>query len=186
MSTGERSEGLIQAVEPVVAALGFDLYDVELAGSGRDRTLRVTISPPAGTDGGVDLEAISAVTEALSPVLDQDPAIDSTLRGAYTLEVSSPGLERTLRTPAHFQGAVGTLISVKSRGPTVRGAVRGVLTTTDDAGFELDVDGASERIAYDDVTQARTVFEWGGGAKRGGAAKRNASNKRKKQQKVAP
>jgi ribosome maturation factor RimP len=185
VSTGERSEGLVTAVEPVVAALGFDLYDVELAGSGRDRTLRVTIERPAAA-GGVDLEAITAVTEALSPVLDQDPAVDSTLRGAYTLEVSSPGLERSLRTPAHFHGAVGSTISVKTRGADGARRVKGVVATADDEGLELDVDGTRERIAYDDVTQARTVFEWGGGAKRGGAASRKKSSTRTKQQKVAP
>ena len=61
-----------------------------------------------------------------------------------------------------------------------------MIVAADDAGFELDVDGTHERIAYDEITQARTVFEWGGGAKRGGAASRSKSNKRKKQQKVAP
>jgi len=182
VSTGERSEGLVQAVEPVVAALGFSLYDVELAGSGRDRTLRVTIDG----ERGVDLEAITAVTEALSSVLDQDPAVDSTLSGSYTLEVSSPGLERSLRTPAHFQGAIGSTVSVKSRDAERVRRTKGVIAAADDTGFELDVDGTRERIAYDDVTQARTVFEWGGGAKRGGAASRSKSSKRKKQQKVAP
>jgi len=184
VSTGERSEALVAAVEPVVAALGFDLYDVELAGSGPDRTLRVTID----RDGGVDLDAITAATEALSPVLDRDEGVDSALRSSYTLEVSSPGLERPLRTPEHFRRAIGSTASVKTRGDAGRDPRRthGVIVAADDAGFELDVDGTHERIAYDEITQARTVFEWGGGAKRGGAASRSKSNKRKKQHKVAP
>ena len=67
-----------------------------------------------GAERGVDLDAITAATEAVSPVLDDDPVAAAALPGAYTLEVSSPGLERSLRTPAHFRSAVGSPISIKS------------------------------------------------------------------------
>jgi ribosome maturation factor RimP len=160
----ERVEALVAAVEPVVAALGYRLYDVELAGSGRTRTLRVAVD----RDGGVDLTAITEVTEALSPVLDHaaHPEVAAALRAPYTLEVSSPGLERPLRTPAHFQGALGSTISLKHRdadGSTVRR--RGVLTGADDTGVDLDVDGEQVRVPYDEVIQSRTVFEWADTAK---------------------
>ena len=91
-----------------------------------------------------------------------DPAARA-LGGPYTLEVSSPGLERTLRTPAHFQRAIGTTVSVKTRGSETEGPQRrrGVVAAADDSGFELDIDGTRERLAYDDVVQTRTVFEWG-------------------------
>ena len=96
---------IADAVSPVVAALGLDLYDIEVTGSGRARIVRVMIDRPAGEDGsdraGIDLEAIAAATEAVSPILDQPP-VDRILSGSYSLEVSSPGLERPLRTPAHF------------------------------------------------------------------------------------
>ncbi len=98
---------------------------------------------------------------AVSSVLDElDP-----IPGRYTLEVSSPGVERTLRTPAHFVKAVGETVTVKTR-PQVPGdrRLRGVLVAADEAGLTLDVDGADDggvRLAYSDIDKARTVFVWG-------------------------
>src|ERR1017187_124866 len=89
------------AIEPVVATLGLQIYDLELTGGARTPTVRVTVDAP----GGVDLDAIAAASQALSPVLDADPALSQACRGSYTLEVTSPGLERRLRTPSHFRGA---------------------------------------------------------------------------------
>jgi ribosome maturation factor RimP len=169
----ERPARLVDAVEPVLAGLGVDLYDVEIVGQGPTRILRVTID----REGGVDLDAITAATEALSPVLDHDPDAASTLRGSYTLEVTSPGLERALRTPEHFHRAVGAIVSVKTGvGPDARRR-RGTLVTSDDAGFELVADdGTRERLSYEDVVQARTVFEWGPAPKSKG--KRRASKQK--------
>ena len=149
---------VVQALAPAVSELGLELYDVEFTGTGRARVLRVMVD----REGGVDLEAIAEATQAVSPLLDAAP-LDAVIAGPYSLEVSSPGLERPLRTPAHFAGAVGETISVKHRAGDDHAAKRerGVITAADDTGFELTLDdGTSERIAYDDVTQARTVFEW--------------------------
>lgn len=169
---------IADAVAPVVADLGLSLYDVELTGSGRARILRVMIDRPTG----IDLEAIAAATEAVSPVLDQPP-VDALLKGSYSLEVSSPGLERPLRTPAHFARAVGETISVKATAPsaeadearTARSRVRGVVQSAWDDSFTLLVDagdgaGTEHTISYAEVVQARTVFEWGPEPK-GGKAK---------------
>jgi ribosome maturation factor RimP len=155
---------IAQALAPAVSELGLDLYDVELSGSGRARILRVMVD----RDGGVDLDAIADATTAVSPLLDTSP-LDAVIAGPYALEVSSPGLERPLRTPAHFARAVGETISVKWRAGDDHGArrVRGVVAAADDAGFDLTLDdGSTEHIAYGDVTQARTVFEWGNEPKR--------------------
>jgi ribosome maturation factor RimP len=149
---------IAQALAPALAEQALDLYDVEVTGTGRARILRVMVD----REGGVDLEAIATATRAVSPLLDAAP-LDAVIAGPYALEVSSPGLERPLRTPAHYAGAVGETISVKHRAGDDHAAtrVRGVITAADDEGFDLAVDdGTSERIAYDDVTQARTVFEW--------------------------
>jgi len=155
---------IAQALAPALAEQSLELYDVELSGTGRARILRVMVD----REGGVDLEAIADATQAVSPLLDAAP-LDSVIAGPYALEVSSPGLERPLRTPAHYAGAVGETISVKHRASDDHAAkrVRGVITAADDDAFELLLDdGTAERIAYDDVTQARTVFEWGSDAKR--------------------
>ena len=148
---------IVQQLAPAVAALGLDLYDVEVSGTGRARVLRVLVDRA----GGVDLDAIADATQSISPLLDAPP-LDAVIAGPYALEVSSPGLERPLRTPAHFAGAVGEIVSVKTRATDDHGArrVRGIVASADDTGVDLTVDGATERIAYDAITQARTVFEW--------------------------
>jgi len=167
----QQSERLAAILEPVVRDLGLELYDVEVGGSNRARTLRVLVD----RDGGVDLEAITSATEALAPVLDQNPDVAAALPGSYLLEVSSPGLERPLRTPAHFGRALGSTVSVKSRNSD--GAVerrRAVLTAADDDGIELEIEnggGARERVAYDDIVASHTVFEWGPAPKPGKSAK---------------
>lgn len=175
-----QSDRLHSVLVPVLDDLGVALYDIELAGSGGARTLRVLVDRP----GGVDLETVTAVTEALAPVLDTDPVVASVLPGTYLLEVSSPGLERPLRTPAHFRGAVGTPISLKAT--TADGASRRsrvLLLAADDDGIEVEIDGARERVGYGDIVQARTVFEWGPapkpGAQPGKAGAKGSTSKAK-------
>jgi ribosome maturation factor RimP len=159
-------------LEPVVRALDLNLYDVEISGSGRARVVRVLVDRP----DGVDLDAVAAAADAISPVLDAPP-VDGWLTGPYALEVSSPGLERPLRTPAHFRRADGETASVKTRaGEAPARRDRGVVQQADEHGFELRLDdGTVLSISYDDVVQARTVFEWGSASKRPRAAKRAQS-----------
>jgi ribosome maturation factor RimP len=144
-------------------------------------------------DGGVDLEALTDANRAVSSVLDElDP-----IPGRYTLEVSSPGVERNLRTPAHFAKAVGETVSVKTR-PQVPGdrRLRGVLIAADERGLRLAVDGGPEcgvSLSYSDIDKARTVFVWGpvrggdGNASRNPASsKTTATEKKKRKQVVSP
>jgi len=153
MGTTDRTVTAVRdALAPIVAGLGLDLYDVELNGSGAARTLRVTVE----REGGIDLDAITDVTRAVSPVLDAEPS----LTGSYLLEVSSPGLERALRTSAHFAGARGATVSIKFRTGSGTARVKGVLVDADDRGCVVEGDERHE-VAYADITQARTVFEWG-------------------------
>jgi len=164
----QQSERLAAVLEPVVRDLGLELYDVEVGGSNRSRTLRVLVD----RDGGVDLDAITSATEALAPVLDGDAEVAKVLPGSYLLEVSSPGLERPLRTPAHFRRALGDTVSLKSR--DAHGAItrrRAVLAAADDDGIEIDTDGAHERVAYDDIVASHTVFDWGPAPKSGKSTK---------------
>jgi ribosome maturation factor RimP len=159
------------AIEPVLATIGLELFDVELTGSGRTRTLRVIVD----RDGGVDLDAITAASERISPVLDTESA----LRGPYALEVSSPGLERPLRRPEHFRRAVGDTVTVKTRrpdGPVER--LRGPLLDADEDGIALDTAEGVTRVRYDDIVQSRTVFEFGPAPKAGKSKNKRAKKKK--------
>ena len=152
-TTDTQLEAVRTAVEPAVGALGLDVYDLEMVGAGATRTLRLTVTRP----GGVDLEAITAVTQAVSPIVDQA----ATISGSYLLEVSSPGIERSLRRPDHYMSALGEEISIKFHTGTGPRRVRGILREYDGDRCVVDTDEGEETIPLTDVTQARTVFEWG-------------------------
>ena len=137
-----------ELVEPLLEARGAELYDVVLGGA----TLQVLVA------GQVDVEVLADITRDISAALDDDDPMPD----RYTLEVSTPGLERTLRTTSHFAGAIGERVKVKTN-PSTEGdrRVDGVLTAADDEGFVVDTGTEQRRLSYGDVERARTVFEWG-------------------------
>jgi ribosome maturation factor RimP len=152
------AERVRELVEPLLADRDLAVYDVEMAGP----VLRVVVD----ADGALDLDALSDASRAVTRALDDTDLI----AGAYTLEVTSPGLERTLRTPQHFARAVGEQIKVKlipGAVPDDERRVAGELTVADDDGVTVrtGTDDAGEpalrRLAYADIERARTVFEWG-------------------------
>lgn len=158
-------------VEPLCDEAGVELFDLELAGG----VLRVTIDK---RPDGVDLADITAVTRAVSRALDDaDP-----ITGRYTLEVSSPGLERTLRTPTHFAWAVGRDVAIKLV-PAHEGDRRlsGRLVACSDEGITVvpdDPAGEPIELAYADIETARTVLHWGPGPKPGTGSKPGKGAKR--------
>ncbi len=170
-TTGEEgddmAEDLYSQLEPVVTALGLELFDVEV----RPGYVVVLVDRP----GGVDLDALADANRVVSAHFDaHDP-----VPGRYTLEVSSPGVERPLRRPEHFGRAVGETVQVKTKAGTdgVR-RTTGVLVAADETGFTVAEPGApggepvERRFAYVDVDRVRTVFSWGPGPKPGAAAGR--------------
>jgi ribosome maturation factor RimP len=138
-------ERVRQVVEPSLTAQGFELIDVERHGP----VLRVTVDRA----DGVDLDAVTTATRLVSDLLDSTDLIGD----RTTLEVSSPGIERSLRTPDHYRRFIGTTVAVKLR-PGTEGERRmeGVLEDADDEGVIL----AGRRLAYVDIERARTVFVW--------------------------
>jgi len=163
MSVPERVRAVI---EPVVTGRGLELFDLEQAGA----ILRVTIDRP----GGVDIDAISEVTRAVSRALDEhDP-----IAGAYTLEVSSPGLERNLRTPAHWAWAVGRTVAVKTYPDHPLGRrFTGTVIAADDTTATIALDepvGESVTLALGEITKARTTFVWGPAPKPGSPGAKSA------------
>ena len=157
MSAGERVRGLI---EPLLSEQGLEVVDVEHAGA----TLRITVDRAEG--GGIDLDTVARASDVVSSVLDAADPIPS----RYTLEVSSPGIERPLRTPVHFRRHVGATVALKTR-PGTEGErrVEGTLEAADDAGVTV----AGRTLAYADIERAHTVFTWGPAAKR--STKKRAS-----------
>ncbi len=139
----------------LVAPLGLELYDVEMASG----TLSVTVTAP----GGVDLAALTKANGAISTWLDENDPIP----GRFTLDVSSPGLERKLRTPEHFASAVGEIVTLRERrdGDATRRLEGELLATTATSATVRDDDAGEVTVALDHVERARTVFTWGATAK---------------------
>jgi ribosome maturation factor RimP len=153
MAASTDAEGMRGVLAPVLDAMGLRCYDVEFTGSGRARVVRVSVEDP---NGNLDVEKLSLASRAVERVTDE--LID----GHYELEVSSPGVERELRRPEHFERAVGESITVKhdATGTTVR--ERGVLVAADHDTITVRLDTGDERtIGYDALRAARTIFEWG-------------------------
>jgi ribosome maturation factor RimP len=158
-------------VLPLLDDRHLELYDVEMQGP----VLRVVVDSSAEDTEGLDLDVLADATRAVSRALDEaDP-----IAGHYTLEVTSPGLERALRRPEHFERAVGETIKVRTvSGATDERRVSGELAAADASGITLrigvDDDGApiERHLAYDDIERARTVFEWGPAPRPGGPRKR--------------
>src|SRR5690606_13866067 len=99
----------------------------------------------------------------ISRALDEhDP-----IAGSYTLEVSTPGLERPLRTPEHFSRSIGASVKIKTK-PGTEGdrRVEGAIASADDTTVTIDTADSNQRtLRYEDIERARTTFEWGGAAK---------------------
>lgn len=144
-----------------LASAGLRLWDVEVTGD----VVRVLVD----RDGGVDLDALSDASRVVSDLLDaHDEVVPA---GRYQLEVSSPGIERTLRTPEQYREYVGATVTVKTA-VAVEGLRRhrGVLLAADDQGITLAPEAAPatpQAISYDQIQQARTVLDWGPAPKPG-------------------
>lgn len=152
-------------VEPIASDLDLDLYDVER----RSQVVRVTIDTPPGSEGGISLDMLSLATRLISREIDHEDPIP----GQFTLEVTSPGLERHLRTPEHFQREVGKDITVRLAGhAVVEGEDRridGKLIAADATTATIVTNDGDERVIdISGVDKARTIFEWGPAPKAGG------------------
>jgi ribosome maturation factor RimP len=139
----------------LLSSLGLDLYDLELARG----TLSVTVNKP----GGVDLESLTKANRAISEWLDLNDPIE----GRFTLDVSSPGLERRLRTADHFRSALGEVVTLREQreGESTR-RLEGTLLAVSDSTVTLNDKSLGDvEVSIASLERARTVFQWGAEAK---------------------
>ena len=136
---------LWDSIEEFLAEERVELDDLELSG----RTVRVVVD----AEGGIDLDHITDVSRGVARLLDDS---EDLVPDSYSLEVTSPGLERKLRRPRHYQKALGRPVRIRTTGGET---VRGDLTEVDDDGFLVSTDSGPTRIAFAEVARARTIFE---------------------------
>ena len=146
-------EKLIALCEPLLGQLGYELVDLEFAPGRSHAVVRVFIDRPEGA-GIEDCERVSHELSALMDVEDPVPS-------AYTLEVSSPGLDRVLRTPAHFQRFAGERVWVELKvARDGRRRYTGRLEAVGPRGIELSVDGAMVGLEFAEIGRARLAPQW--------------------------
>ena len=149
---------------PVVAAAGLDLESVRVTTAGRRRLLRIVVD----ADGGPSLDDIALLSQNLSAALDDSDAMGD---AAYTLEVSSPGVDRPLTEPRHWRRARGRLVRVPlaDGAPGYPGTVQGRVTGTRADGVTLDTGGRLRDFRYPDLGPGQVQVEFGPPAGPGGA-----------------
>ena len=150
----ETADALRALLGPELAAHGIDLEDVRVSLAGSRRLVRLVVD----ADGGVSLDAVAEVSRDVSALLDDDPRADAALGGApYVLEVSSPGVDRPLTTPRHWQRARGHRVAVTRTDGT---AVTGRLLAADDGAARLATESGEVVVRYPSVGRAVVEVEF--------------------------
>ena len=158
MASGPRSavgpvadRRIAELIEPVIAGVGMDLESVRVTVAGKRRLLRIVVD----SDHGVSLDDAADVSREISAVLDAGNELGNV---PYTLEVSSPGVDRPLTEPRHWRRAAGRLVKVKVSG---QGAVEGRVLAADPDGVTLDLAGTERRLGYGELGAGSVQIEFG-------------------------
>jgi len=169
------ADAIAAIVGPIAGDLGLEIYDLEFSGG----VLRVEIDTPHGQPAGVSLDSIALITRLLGRELDHSDPVP----GRYTLEVSSPGLERNLRRHAHYSREIGKTIAIRLHS-AIDGQRRfqGVLVNATDDTVTVHVVGEGKKAVSRDIEiplgaieRAKTVFVWDKAPKPGSPeARKNA------------
>jgi len=138
-------------IEPAVAAAGMELETVRMTVAGRRRLLRITVD----SDNGVSLDDAADVSREISALLDANNTLGDV---PYTLEVSSPGVDRPLTQPRHWRRARGRLVKVKVTG---EGSLEGRVLAADADGVTLDLASGERRFPYADLGAGSVQVEFG-------------------------
>ena len=150
MSIEQTRDRLAGVLTDPLSAVGLDLEAVDLTPAGKRRLLRVAVDK----DGGVTLDDIAEATKEVSRLLDESDVMGVQ---PYTLEVTSPGVDRPLTHARHWRRNEGRLVKVTLRDG---GSVTGRITGSDETAATLDVDGTTQQVAYADVAKAKVQIEF--------------------------
>lgn len=147
MATTDLAARLTEMLEPIAESHGYELVAVEQAGGRHSPIIRILLD----RDGGVDLEAITSASRWLGEFFDENDPIS----GPYSLEVSSPGVDRPLRKRSDYERFAGQTVTIKAKAEGSRGTWTGVLLGIEGDEVIVGTDGQHVRIKLDDIQKAR-------------------------------
>lgn len=148
---------LVEVIEPVTRAAGFDLEHVVVSRVGRRHLVRVIID----RDGGVGLDDIATVSRSISSALDTaEERGSAVVPGEYVLEVSSPGVDRPLTEPRHWRRNVGRLVVVTVTEDGASRRLTGRIRAVTDSAVALEVDGDRREVPWDQLGPGRVQVEF--------------------------
>ena len=138
-------------LENLLKECDVNLYDTETVTENDHKIYRVYIT----SKNGINLDKCTQVTKILSPIFDVEPPV----QGEYFLEVSSPGIERKLTSPSHFQNSVGELVKIKH---TEFGKLKGEILIADEQSVTIKdkADKEKKKLNYSDILNAKTYYSW--------------------------
>lgn len=140
---------LEQDIKNLVASIGLHVYDTAIVSENGETIYRINVVG----EGGTSLDQCVEATRLLSPMLDVTPPV----QGEYRLEVSSPGIERKLRTLEHFRFSVGEKVKMTLQD---KSKIRGALKAVDGDTITLETDEGIRDVGFDSVVKAAIYFEW--------------------------
>lgn len=136
-------------IAKIIEANDAALYDIEIVTEFEETIFRVLVTKV----GGVSLDLCATISHELSPFLDVHPPMSQ----KYRLEISSPGIERKLTKPVHFQNAIGEKVKLKITGAD---KLKGVLKSADKDGIVVETKQGDESFGYGELGTAKTYFDW--------------------------
>jgi ribosome maturation factor RimP len=136
-------------IAKIIEANGAFLYDTEIVTEFDETIFRILVTKV----GGVKLDLCASISHELSPFLDVHPPMSQ----AYRLEISSPGIERKLVKPLHFQNAIGEKVKLKS---THGDKIKGTLKSADNKGLVIETKAGEESYTYSELNTCKTYFDW--------------------------
>ena len=138
-------------IKNMVESIGLKLYDTATVSEHGETIFRISVMAP---EGQVSMDKCVEATHLISPLLDVTPPVS----GEYRLEVSSPGIERKLKRLDHFENSIGEKVSVTTRD---KEKVEGTLKRVEEGTLYIAVaDDQETAVEFNDVSKAKTYFEW--------------------------